>query len=305
VSTNPKIDWTDVEAIEPGPFQYRRTITQEELNDLAQSIEQHGVLQPVLLRPIPGKKYKGVAYQLVAGERRWRAAKLAGLLKIPAIIRQLGDLEAAEIALIENVQRENPDDWATALGIQTLMRVSAEAGQALSERAVAQKLGKSSSFIRNHLGLFKLHPELQNLAQRHSNIKSSLFELQKVKDTEEFEPLIQAVDAGASFQTIKTQVERIVADESWKREADRAPDTQTQQRTTAQTYGGGQMSRGRMVTGPSAGEAKAEIERALSEAERHLLSAISWSEHVSATVRKKEVVGKVESLKSLLTRLEA
>jgi ParB/RepB/Spo0J family partition protein len=303
VSHHPKIEEIAVEAIEPGPFQYRRTITSEELDELAGSIAQHGVLQPVLLRAIPGKKHKGVLYQLVAGERRWRATQQAGLPQIPAIVRKLNDLEAAELALIENVQRENPDDWATAQGIQRLMEISAAAGLPLSERTVALKLGKSNSYVRNHLGLFKLHPELQNLAQRHANVKSSLFEIQKVRESEHFQPLIEAVDAGASFQTIRNQVERIVAEEAWKREADTAPDAETQERTIAQEKGGGTVSRGRLVTGPSPAEARAEIEHALAEAERHLLSALAWAEHVSTPAHQKEIGGKVEGLKSLLAKL--
>lgn len=135
-----------VGAITPNPHQPRREFSEEALNDLAASIETRGVLQPVLVRPLGGGKY-----ELVAGERRLRASKKAGLEEIPSLVRDMTDQESLAIALIENLQREDLNAVEEALGYQRLQQ---EFG--LSQEELARQVGKSRSAVANSLRLLNL-----------------------------------------------------------------------------------------------------------------------------------------------------
>ena len=130
------------------PDQPRKTFKDAELNDLAASIKEKGVLQPILLRAVPNKPYN---YEIVAGERRYRAAKLAGLTEIPAVIKKLDDDNAMEIALIENVQRENLDPIEEAAAYKNLME---KCNYDMAD--VSRLIGKSDSYIRNAIRLIDL-----------------------------------------------------------------------------------------------------------------------------------------------------
>ncbi len=144
-----------IEEIRPNSFQPRRVFDEEKLAELAESVRVHGILQPVVVRAVIG------GYELVAGERRWRAAQLAGLSSIPAVIRELSDGEMMEVALIENIQREdlNPLEEAEAL-----QRLLTEFG--LTQEELAQRVGKSRSHIANMLRLLNLTEEVQNNVSR-------------------------------------------------------------------------------------------------------------------------------------------
>jgi ParB family chromosome partitioning protein len=140
----------DVDEIGPSPYQPRSTMREETLEDLKQSIAEKGVLQPVIVRRHAGR------FQLVAGERRWRAAKLAGLAAVPAIVMRVSDSEALEIALIENLQREdlNPVDEAKGYR-ELLMRFN------LTHEDLARRIGKSRATITNSLRLLNLPDEVK------------------------------------------------------------------------------------------------------------------------------------------------
>lgn len=139
-----------LDSIIPNPHQPRRSFEQSALEELAQSIAQHGLLQPIVVRPHLGH------YQLVAGERRFRAAKIAGMTTIPAVIMELTDRQLAEIALVENLQREdlNPLEEASAYA-----KLIEEFN--LTQEAVATRIGKSRSAIANTLRLLNLSPPVQ------------------------------------------------------------------------------------------------------------------------------------------------
>ena len=141
--------------ITPNPHQPRQHFDEEALAELAQSIKQHGVIQPVIVR----KTLNG--YELVAGERRWRASQLAGLKRIPAVIRDYTDAEMMEIALIENLQRQNLNPIEEALAFRRLME---EFG--LTQEEVAQKIGRSRSMIANIVRLLNLQSEVQDFVSR-------------------------------------------------------------------------------------------------------------------------------------------
>jgi len=137
--------------VSPNPFQPRRPIEENGLGELADSVRAKGVLQPILVR-----KLGDGGYELIAGERRWRAAKLAGLKKIPAIVRPATDAEAMEMALIENLQRKDLNPMEAARAYQRLIK---EFG--LTQESVARQLGKERSSIANTVRLLSLRPEVQ------------------------------------------------------------------------------------------------------------------------------------------------
>ena len=141
--------------IEPDRAQPRKEFTESALQDLADGVAKHGVLQPILVRPLPAG-----GYQIVAGERRWRASRLAGLEKVPVVVRDMPDVEAMEIALIENLQREDLNPIEEAEGYRVLM----EQFQ-FTQDEVASRLGKSRPFIANAVRLLGLPGELQSLVR--------------------------------------------------------------------------------------------------------------------------------------------
>jgi ParB family chromosome partitioning protein len=147
-----------IDLIAPNPFQPRRRFPDESLKELADSIRASGVVQPVLLRPAGGQEGR---YQLVAGERRWRAAKLAGLDTVPAVIRDLPDADALELALTENLLREDLNPLEVAHAYQALQEQ-----HGLSHEEIADRLGINRSTVTNTLRLLRLPPEVQDLLSR-------------------------------------------------------------------------------------------------------------------------------------------
>lgn len=140
------------------PDQPRKTFTESELSDLAASIREKGVLQPILLRAVSGKSY---LYEIVAGERRYRASRMAGLTDIPALVKKLDDTNAMEIALIENVQRENLNPMEESRAYKNLMECC---DYELPD--VSRLIGKSASYIRNMLRLTSLPDSVQLLVEQ-------------------------------------------------------------------------------------------------------------------------------------------
>ena len=140
------------------PDQPRKTFTEAELADLAASIREKGVLQPILLRAVSGRPYM---YEIIAGERRWRASKLAGLTEIPALVKQITPENAMEIALIENVQRENLNPIEEGNAYKNIMD---KCGYDLSD--VARLIGKSESYIRNIMRLDSLPDDVKDMVSR-------------------------------------------------------------------------------------------------------------------------------------------
>ena len=139
-----------IHKVEPNPEQPRQDFDEEALQDLSESIAVHGVIQPLTVR----ETYGGY-YQIIAGERRWRAARLAGLTEIPAVIIEADDKKATELALIENLQRENLNPVEEALGYQSLIE-----GFGLTQEEAAKQVGKSRPAVTNALRLLALCPEV-------------------------------------------------------------------------------------------------------------------------------------------------
>lgn len=142
-----------IELIRRNPEQPRRDFVEEDIEQLAASIRERGVLQPILVRPAPGAPGE---FQIVAGERRWRAAQRAGLRQLPVVVRELDDLAAFEIAIIENVQRADLNPVEEALGYKTLIDRFGR-----TQESVAQTVGKSRSHVANALRLLALPDSMQ------------------------------------------------------------------------------------------------------------------------------------------------
>jgi len=147
-----------IEWLQPGAYQPRHTFDQELIEGLAESIRERGVLQPLLVRPLPEAKN---AFEIIAGERRWRAAQLAGLHEVPVVVRELSDREALEFGLIENVQRENLSPLEEAEGYRRLL----EEFQHTQEN-LAKIVGKSRSHIANMMRLLTLPPAVKQLIEK-------------------------------------------------------------------------------------------------------------------------------------------
>ena len=145
-----------VDQIEANPFQPRNNFDEDALNELTASIKEKGVIQPITVRKIKAEKY-----QIVAGERRWRASKLAGLKKIPAVIRSFDDQEMLEIALIENIQREDLDPVEEAAAYKEMLN-----NFNITQAELAKQVGKSRSNVSNMIRLLKLADKVKNHLQR-------------------------------------------------------------------------------------------------------------------------------------------
>jgi len=175
-----------VDHIEPNPEQPRMVFEQAALDELTASIREHGVLQPILVRPLGPN-----TYQIVAGERRWRASRQAGLHTIPALIEEIDDDTALEIAIIENLQREDlsPLDEAAMYD-----RMIHEHGYSI--RKLADKLGKDKGYLENRLRLADAPPEVRELVSLRKDSLSHAYELMKVDDQKKRRKLAEQVARG-------------------------------------------------------------------------------------------------------------
>ena len=176
-----------VDRIEANPDQPRTRFEQGALDELTASIREHGILQPVLVRPLEATN----RYQLVAGERRWRAATAAGLASIPALIEELDDDTALEIAIIENLQREDLSPLEEAVMYDRMVK---EHGYSI--RRLAQKLGKDKGYLENRLRLAGAPPEIQDLVSVRKDTISHAYELLKVEDPKKRRRLAEQVARG-------------------------------------------------------------------------------------------------------------
>jgi ParB family chromosome partitioning protein len=145
----------ELELIIPQDDQPRKNFNEESLQELAKSIREHGVLQPVLVRPI------GEFYEIVAGERRWRAAELAGLQLIPALIKEMGDIEAAEVSLVENIQRDDLSAIEEAKAYKNMVEQ-----YNYTQEFIADRVGKSRAYVANTMRLLSLPSEIIEMIDR-------------------------------------------------------------------------------------------------------------------------------------------
>lgn len=176
-ATNEEIIDIELSELRPNPYQPRKVFDEEALKELSASIKEHGVFQPIIIK----KSIKG--YEIIAGERRVRASKLAGLDKIPAIIRNFTDEQMMEIALLENLQRENLTAIEEAYAYKAMIEKLS-----LTQDELSKKVGKSRSHLTNILGLLRLPKEVQQmiaeskLSMGHARALSKLEDEEKIKE---------------------------------------------------------------------------------------------------------------------------
>ena len=154
---NNLLDFVAIELLEPNPFQPRKHFSKDSLRDLSDSIKDRGILQPIIVRP---KKNKANAWQIIAGERRWRAAQLGGLHEVPVYIKNVKDEEVAIIALIENIQREDLSPIEEAKGYKKVMQKFS-----ITQEELAVTMRRSRSYVTNFIRLLNLPKEVQTLIE--------------------------------------------------------------------------------------------------------------------------------------------
>lgn len=172
----------NIDEIRSNPYQPRKTFDTQTLNELAKSIEEYGVVQPVIVK----KSIKG--YELIAGERRTKAAKIAGLKVIPAIIKDFDDQQMMEIALIENIQREDLNPMDEAVSISNIIKL-----RGYTQDEFANKFGKSRTYVTNILGLLKLPEDVKKMVEKRTLSMSHARVLSKIDDEEKVVRLAKQV----------------------------------------------------------------------------------------------------------------
>ena len=198
---HPGISMCLIEEIVPNQYQPRHQFDDATIEELAQSIKENGLIQPLIVR----RAQKG--YQLIAGERRWRAAKQAGLKQVPIVIRRTTDKEALELALIENIQREDLNCLDTALAYQQLCQEFD-----LKQEEVATRVGKERASVANYMRLLKLPTKVQNWLKQNTlsfGHGKALLGLENAKDIEEFATL--TVDRSWSVRELEAQIQKYKA----------------------------------------------------------------------------------------------
>ncbi len=193
--------------VEPNRDQPRKNFDQEALEELAESIKEYGLIQPIVVTQKDGY------YGIIAGERRWRASKIAGLTEIPAIIREDNERINSEISLIENMQREDLNPYEKALGVRTLID-----NYGLSQEEVAKKLGKGRSTIANIVRILNLEPRVLEMAKEGKLTEGHCKALLAITDPEkQYKTAIQMLERGATVR----QVEKKARVKETKEELDR------------------------------------------------------------------------------------
>ena len=184
VSTTPKESIVEIklDELRSNPYQPRKVFDEEKLKELSDSIKEHGVFQPIIVK----KSIKG--YEIIAGERRVKARQMAGLEKIPAIIREFSDSEMMEIALLENLQRENLNAIEEATAYRKLLDTLN-----LTQEELAKKLGKSRSHITNMIGLLNLPEEVKTLINDNKISMSHARVLSKIDDREKIDEFVNLI----------------------------------------------------------------------------------------------------------------
>ena len=214
--TNDSIVEISLSDLRPNPYQPRKNFDEESLNELASSIKEHGVFQPIIVK----KSIKG--YEIIAGERRFRASKLAGLTAIPAIVKDFSDEEMMQIALLENLQRENLTAIEEAKAYKNLIE-----SMNITQDELAKKIGKSRSHITNILGLLRLPTSVQDMVLYNKLSMGHARVLSKIDDVAKQEDLAQKViDEDLSVRSLESLIydnnttkivkEKKVKDEQYK-----------------------------------------------------------------------------------------
>jgi len=196
---NDEIKEIKIQDIDPNKNQPRKDFDGESIDELVKSIKEHGILQPILVKPNNGR------YTIIAGERRWRAARLVGLDKIPAIVKDIEESEMLILALVENLQREDLDPIEEAEGIKRLMDDCN-----LTQEQVAQKIGKSRPVIANALRLLTLSPKIQSYLKENKITTGHARALLGIEDEQTREEIaLYIIEKGLSVRETEKLIKRL------------------------------------------------------------------------------------------------
>jgi ParB family transcriptional regulator, chromosome partitioning protein len=196
----------DLDSIVPGPMQPRTHFDEVSLESLAESTRSHGIVQPLVVR----RRENG--YELIAGERRWRAAKLAGLSRVPVVVKEVADENLLEIALIENIQRENLNPIEEAQAYKKLIE-----NVGLTQEALASRVGRDRSYITNYLRLLRLAEDLQQLVKEGRLSTGHARTLLALSDADLQRRIArQIIDGGLSVRATEHLVQKQTAEKSSK-----------------------------------------------------------------------------------------
>ena len=188
-----------VSMIDPNRNQPRKVFDENAMEELSDSIKKYGVIQPLIVRK------QGSRYEIIAGERRWRAAKMAGLREVPVIIKNYTDQEIVEISLIENIQRENLNPIEEALAYQTLIKEFH-----LRQEDVAVRVSKSRTFITNTMRLLKLDERVQNMLSETMITSGHARALLAIENHDlQYETAMRVYDEGMSVRDVEKLVKRL------------------------------------------------------------------------------------------------
>lgn len=194
----------DLDLIEPNNFQPRTSFDEERLEQLAQSIRANGIIQPLLVRRLTANKY-----QLVAGERRWRAAQRAGLYRVPCVVKEIPEDKMLELALIENIQRQELNAIEEAQAYKRLIETLG-----LTQEMVAQRVGRDRTFITNYLRLLRLPEDIQRMVEDEQISMGHARALLGVDEPEIQRKLAKEVsEKGLSVRQVERAIKRIVEGE--------------------------------------------------------------------------------------------
>ena len=199
-SADLRIEKLLIDQLQPGQYQPRQQFEESALQELADSIKVQGVVQPIIVRPVGTDKY-----EIIAGERRWRASKLAGLEKVPVVIRQADSQATLAMALIENIQREDLNPIETAIGLKRLLKEFD-----LTQQAVADAVGRSRAAVSNLLRLLKLPKGIQNALHEGSLSMGHARAIISLPEDVQKELADKAMDRGWSVREIEEAAQQVL-----------------------------------------------------------------------------------------------
>lgn len=199
---NEELREIDIDLIEPNHLQPRTNFDEKQLEELAQSIKINGIVQPILVRKVAGARF-----QIVAGERRWRAAQRAGLNRLPAVVREIPDEKMLELALIENIQRQELNAIEEAYAYKRLIETLG-----LTQETVAQRVGRDRTFITNYLRLLRLPDDIQHLVEENKLTMGHARAILGIDDPQiQRQIAVSIIDHNLSVRETERTIKRIIS----------------------------------------------------------------------------------------------
>lgn len=239
----------EVDMLQPGQYQPRQQFDQEALQELADSIKVQGVVQPIVVRPITNSKY-----EIIAGERRWRASKLAGLEKVPVVVRQADSQATLAMALIENIQREDLNPIETAIGLKRLLKEFD-----LTQQAVADAVGRSRAAVSNLLRLLKLPQRIQDALHQGKISMGHARAIISLPESMQIELVNKAIEKGWSVREMEEAAQQKLVPKKLVKDAEKRAIPNIERVLNKQQYLAEQMQTNVKINHQKTGRGKIEI----------------------------------------------